>query len=129
VAIGKPEDIAPETLVHRIGGAEVPNLRLSTLDSQQNPPGLSVLLGGLADTAAQQMIKAFPRSRKWQKASRLVGTALAGSIRQAGFDVVPDPTDRFPNHGRLIHPNGPAGFNDVALGILAQAFSIAKELS
>lgn len=36
--IGRPEDIAPETVVHRVGGGSVANLRLSPLDVKQTPP-------------------------------------------------------------------------------------------
>lgn len=40
----------------------------------------------------------------------------------AGFDIVPDPTIRFPNHARLIHPQGVAGFTDEHLVTLAATF-------
>ena len=39
-----------------------------------------------------------------------------------GFDVVPDSTPRFPNHARLIHPQGVAGFTDEYLVTLAATF-------
>jgi hypothetical protein len=51
-----------------------------------------------------------------------VGTATAAAIRAAGFEVLPDPTARLPNHGRLVHPGGLAGFTDENLARLAQAF-------
>ncbi|MFN8494792.1 MAG: hypothetical protein U0350_44730 [Caldilineaceae bacterium] len=34
---------------------------------------------------------------------------------------------RFPNHARLIHPDGVAGFNDSNLAKLAQAFENTTE--
>jgi pyridoxal/pyridoxine/pyridoxamine kinase len=44
------------------------------------------------------------------------------AIREAGFDVVPDPTTRFPNHAHLIHPQGVAGFADEYLVTLVATF-------
>jgi hypothetical protein len=122
VVLGKPEDIAPGSAVHRVGGGQVGNLRPSPLDQQENPPGISVLLGGTPQEAAARMRQAFPKSRKWQQGSHTVGTATAAAIRAAGFEVLPDPTSRFPNHGRLIHPAGLAGFTDENLEGLSQAF-------
>jgi hypothetical protein len=46
----------------------------------------------------------------------------AAAIRQAGFELIPDPTARFPNHARLIHPSGVAGFTDTNLAQLARVF-------
>lgn len=120
--IGTPEDIAPETVAHRIGGGHVINLSLSPLDAQQTPPGISMLLGGTPQEAAAQMRLAFPRSRKWQEAAQTVGTTTAARIREAGFEIVPDPTMRFPNHARLIHPRGVSGFTGEALATLAATF-------
>ena len=122
MAVGKAEDIAPETVVHRVGGGSLTNLRLSAIDRQQTPPGISVLLGGTPQEAAEQMRQAFPKSRKWLQTVSIVGTTTAESIRQAGFEIIPDPTSRFPNHARLIHPNGEAGFSDDNLAALAQVF-------
>ncbi len=122
MAIGKPEEIAPETRVHRLGGGGLANLRLSLLDRKLMPPGISVLLGGTARGAADQMRQAFPRSRKWQETAQTVGTTTAAAVRQAGFEIVPDPTSRFPNHARLVHPEGVVGFTEAHLEVLAQAF-------
>jgi hypothetical protein len=122
VPLGRPEDISPETVVHRVGGGSVANLRLSPLDAQQTPPGLSVLLGGTPPEAADQLRRAFPRSRKWLQSVHTVGTTTAAAIREAGFEIVPDPTARFPNHARLMHSRGVAGFTDENLQILAATF-------
>jgi hypothetical protein len=122
VAVGRPEEIAPETVVHRIGGGSVANLSLSPVDRQLSPPGISVLLGGTPQEAAAQLRQAFPRSQRWQAAAQTVGTTTAAAVRQAGFELVPDPTSRFPNHARLLHPHGAAGFTDANLGLLARAF-------
>jgi hypothetical protein len=43
VAIGKPEDIAPDTIVHRVGGASLANLRLSRLDRKEDATDLQAL--------------------------------------------------------------------------------------
>lgn len=120
---GKPPSIAPDDMVHRIGGGGVANLRLSPLDQQEAPPGLSVLLGGTPQAAAGQMRRAFPGSRKWRQTAGTVASATADALRKAGFEVIPDPTSRFPNHGRLIHPAGAAGFTDANLAVLAKAFT------
>jgi len=122
VNIGKPEDIAPDTVVHRVGGGAVANLRLSPIDARESPPGISVLLGGTPQEAADQMRRVFPRSRKWQAAAKTVGTTNAAAIRNAGFAIVPNSTDRFPNHARVIHANGVAGFTDQNLAVLAAAY-------
>jgi hypothetical protein len=100
----------------------VENLRLSSIDIQQIPPGISVLIGGTPQEAAAQMRSAFPGSRKWRDIARMVGTTTAAAIRTAGFEVVPDPTTRFSNHARLIHASGAAGFTDEHLATLAAMF-------
>jgi hypothetical protein len=122
VPLGRPEDIPPETVVHRVGGGSVANLRLSPLDAQQTPPGLSVLMGGTPLEAADQLRRAFPRSRKCLQSAHTVGTTTVAAIREAGFEIVPDPTARFPNHARLIHPRGVAGFTEENLQLLAATF-------
>ena len=120
--VGRPEEITPDTVVHRVGGGSVANLWLSFLDAQQTPPGISVLLHGTPQEAAAQMRRAFPGSWKWRATAHTVGTTTAGAIRGAGFDVVPDPTTRFPNHARLIHSQGVSGFTDEHLVTLAATF-------
>jgi hypothetical protein len=122
VPIGRPEEITPDTVVHRVGGGSVANLRLSLLDAQQTPPGISVLLHGTPQEAAAQMRRAFPGSRKWRETAQTVGTTTAAAIREAGFDIVPDPTTRFPHHARLMHPQDVAGFADENLVTLAATF-------
>ena len=120
--IGRPEEISPDTVVHRVGGGSVANLRLSLPDAQQTPPGISVLLHGTLQEAAAQMRHAFPGLRKWRETAQTVGTTTAATIREARFDVVPDPTTRFPNHARLMHPQGVASFSDEHLVTLATTF-------
>ena len=120
--LGRREDIPAETVVYRVGGGSVAILRLSSLDAKQTPPGISVLLGGTAQGAAAQLRGAFPRSRKWRQTTHTIGTTTAAAIREAGFEIVPEPTARFPNHARLVHPKGVPGFSDENLQILAAAF-------
>ena len=73
------------------------------------------------------MCQAFPKSRKWLEKARLVGTAIVAAIRQVGFDVFPDPTSRFPNHARIIHPDSIDGFVDENLKELEKIFQNTKE--
>jgi len=127
VTTGRSEDIAPGTVVHRVGGGDLANLRLTRLEHKLTPPGISVLLGGTPQDAAAQMRQAFPRSRKWRRTAHTVGTTTAAALREAGFEVVPDPTARFPNHARLVHPNGRPGFTDTNLERLAQVFQNTRE--
>jgi len=122
VPLGRPEDLAPETIVHRVGGGSVENLRLSLIDIQQTPPGISLLVGGTPQEAAAQMLSAFPGSRKWRETAHTAGTTTVAAVRETGFEVVPDPTARFPHHARLIHASGIAGFTDDHLTILAATF-------
>ena len=114
--------IAADEVIHRVGGGGVDNLRLSPVDRTLTPPGFSVLLGGTPQEAATAMRRQFPRSKKWQAGTAVVGSATAEAIRAAGFELHPDPTDRFPNHVRIIHPDGAAGFSDPNLAKLSAAF-------
>jgi hypothetical protein len=123
VATGTPPGIAAAVVLHRVGGSDVANLRLSPLDLQQASPGLSVLLGGTPQDAAAQMRSAFPGSRKWRQTAGTVASGAVAAVRQAGFEVIPDPTNRFPNHALLIHPAGAAGFTDANLIILAKVLT------
>lgn len=122
-----PGELPPDTVVHRIGGGSVENLRLSAIDAQQTPPGISLLRGGMPTEAASQIRRAFPGSRKWRESANRIGTTTVAAIRRAGFDVLPDPTARFPNHVRLIHASGLAGFTDENLSILAAEFHNTTE--
>src|SRR6266404_6553918 len=110
VVVGRPEEISPDMVLHRVGGGNLANLRLTPIDRGEIPPGISILVGGTPQDAATQMRRVFPKSRKWQAKAQTVGTTTAAAVRRAGFEIVPDPTSRFPNHARLIHPAGIAGF-------------------
>jgi hypothetical protein len=65
---------------------------------------------------------AFPRAKGLHEAARTVGSTSEELIRSAGFDVIQAPSKALPNHYRIIHPDGVAGFNDGNLARLAQVF-------
>jgi hypothetical protein len=109
-------------VVHRVGGGGVGILRPSPPELHLSPVGISVLTGGTPAEAMTAMRDQFPRSKKW-RAATAVGSATVGAVRAAGFDVIADPTDRFPQHARLIHPAGAAGFVDRNLAALVAVFT------
>jgi hypothetical protein len=82
------------------------------------------LIGGTPEEAATDVRRVFgPKSSLGKKAT-VVGSAALDALRALGFDVVPDPSHNFPNHGRLIHPaEGAAGFTPENLQQLSQAFT------
>ena len=57
------------------------------------------------------------------EAAQVIGSTTVDNIRGAGFDVIPNPTKKLPNHYRLIHPDGVAGFNDENLARLSAVFT------
>jgi hypothetical protein len=109
--------------LHRIGGATIDNLRLKPAEATMAMPGISVLKADAPGEAAAAMRAAFPKAKGLQTAAATVGSATEEAIRATGFDVMPDATARFPNHYRIIHPDGAAGFNDANLARLAGAFT------
>lgn len=112
-----------DVIVHRVGGAEGENLRLGPLDSAAVPPGISVLLDGTPQEAGAVMRRAFG-SKKWHAKSSVVATATAAGIRSVVFELIFMPTNRLPNHARIIHPLGVLGFTDENLTALASMFSL-----
>lgn len=108
--------------VHRIGGASVENLRLKPREAALAPPGISVLVCDSPQEAADQMRTTFPRAVDLHAAARVVGSSSAELIRAAGFDIMEAPSKPLPNHHRIIHPDGAAGFTDENLARLATAF-------
>src|SRR5438105_4584756 len=103
--------MTPETIVHRVGGGGIQNLRLGSLDAAAIPPGLSVLAGGTPHEAAAQLRAVF-NSRKWTALAGTVGSATVGAIQEAGFDVIEAKTTKLPNHARIVHPDGLMGFTE-----------------
>jgi hypothetical protein len=98
----------------------VANFSLKPAERNLVPPGISTLQGGTPAEAAEAMRKRFPRMAP--RGKTVVGTATAGRIRQAGFDVIMNPTPRFPQHARLVHPDGADGFTQENLERLAKCF-------
>lgn len=77
--------------------------------------------------AATQIKEAFPNADGLHEAAKVVGTTTVEKIKNAGFDVIPNPTRRLPNHHRLIHPDGVDGFDDKNLERLSEAFTDTSE--
>ncbi|HFD39937.1 MAG TPA: hypothetical protein ENJ31_08870 [Anaerolineae bacterium] len=125
MTITRSGNLSPDTTVHRVGGGSVVNLRLKPIEEELSPPGISVFLGGTPQAAAEQLRRAFPRSSKW-RGRQVVGTTTVAAVRQVGFDIMPDPTVRFPNHARLIHPAGVVGFVETNLENLSRVFQDTK---
>jgi hypothetical protein len=110
--------------IHRIGGGAVDNLRLKPRELMLNPPGISVLKSPRPGEAARQMRVAFPQARALHQAAATVGSTTEELIRGAGFDIIYVPSVTLPNHYRIIHPDGAAGFNDLNLARLSQVFTV-----
>lgn len=109
--------------LHRIGGGSVENLRLKPQETTLIPPGISLLQSPSPGEAARQIQEAFPAADRLHEATRIVGSTTVDHIRSAGFDVIPSPTRKLPNHYRLIHPEGARGFNDTNLTRLSAMFT------
>lgn len=125
MAVGKSDAIDPTTVVHRIGGGGVGNLSLKPKEQTLSPPGFSVLLGGTAAEAAEQMRQAFPDEKKFSqihRLARLIGSAAVAAIREAGFEVVLAPSEKFPNHARVVHSEGLTGFSEENRRALSAVF-------
>jgi hypothetical protein len=118
--------IAADTVVHRIGGKDIANLRLKPREQTLQPPDISMLAGVTPAEAAEQMRQAFPDPVKFariRESCRVVGSATVAVIQASGFEVRSEPSAKFPNHARLTHPNGVAGFSDANLAQLASVFN------
>jgi hypothetical protein len=88
-----------------------------------NLPGISLLQAPSPSEAARQIREAFPVAEGLHEAAQVMGSTTADKIRSAGFDVIPNPTRKLPNHYRLIHPDGVRGFNDANLARLSAVFT------
>jgi hypothetical protein len=64
-----------------------------------------------------------PKGKRLQQQAKTMGSASEEAIRDAGFAVMPAPSVALPNHHRIIHPDGVAGFSDENLARLAEAFA------
>ena len=109
--------------LHRISGGSVENLRLKPQEVTLTPPGISLLQSPSPGEAARQILEAFPAADRLHEATRVVGSTTVDNIRSAGYDVIPSPTRKLPNHYRLIHPEEARGFNDANLTKLSTMFT------
>jgi hypothetical protein len=109
--------------IHRIGGGTAENLRLKPAEAALEPPGISVTKNPTAGEAAAQMRAAFPKAKGLHEAAKTVGSTTEEAIRSAGFDIIANPTKKLPNHHRIIHPVGAAGFTEENLERLAGGFT------
>jgi hypothetical protein len=88
-------------------------------------PGISVIRANSADEAGKIMKQRFPNASSLHAEidAGNIAEIDAKKIREAGFDVIHDPTKRIGDaHARLIHPDGIDGFNDVNLNKLSRNF-------
>jgi hypothetical protein len=108
--------------IHRIGGSSVENLRLKPAEQELDLPGISVLKCNSPQEAVAQIRAALPKARRLHDAAKTVASTTEDLIRKAGFEIVPMPSRTMPNHYRIIHPDGVAGFGDDNLARLALAF-------
>lgn len=108
--------------IHRIGGASVENLRLKPREATLNPPGISVIKAPTPAAAAQEVRTGLPKAKNLHEQAKTIGSASEEAIRAAGFDVIATSSAALPNHHRIIHPQGVAGFSDENLARLAEAF-------
>lgn len=113
--------VPDEVVVHRIGGSSIINLTLKAHEVKLAPPGISLLCEGTPAEAAEAMRRHFPRMAP--RGQTAVGSTTVSKIRGAGFEVINNPTPRFPQHSRLIHPLGAAGFTEENLKRLALCFT------
>jgi len=82
-----------------------------------------VLKAASPGEAARQIRDAFPDAEELHEAARVVGSTTVEQIRAPGFDIIANPTRKLPNHYRLIHADGAAGFTEPNLLRLSRAFS------
>ena len=69
------------------------------------------------------MREAFPAADGLHEAAQVIGSTTVENICGAGVDIMPNPTKKLPNHYRLIHADGVAGFNDENLARLSAVFT------
>lgn len=108
--------------IHRIGGGTVENLRSKPREAALGVPGISVIKAPTPGDAARGIRAAFPKARGLHEQARTIGTASEEAIRSTGFDLIATPSTALPNHHRITHPEGAAGFQDDNLAKLAEAF-------
>jgi hypothetical protein len=106
----------------RIGGGKASNLKIKNSEKGLSPPGISLFIGRNAQEVsllfkttilAQIASGAISQGRGLDLISQssIVGQSTLKGIMSSGFSVMPNPTAKFPNHARLVHPIGSEGFN------------------
>jgi hypothetical protein len=118
--VGVPTEAAGD--IHRIGGGTVENLRLKPREAALDVPGISVIKAPTPDDAAREIRMGFPRARGLHEQAGTIGTTSEEAIRSVGFGIIPTPSAALPNHHRITHPEGAAGFQDDNLAKLAEIF-------
>lgn len=116
-------DLSGHSTIHRIGGSSIENLRLKSQEAGLEPPGISVLHAVTPAGAALELRSAYPDATGLHRAAATIASGTVAAIRAAGFDVIFAPSRRLLNHCRLVHPEGVAGFTDLNLERLRQAFA------
>jgi hypothetical protein len=101
----------------------VENSRLKPREAALDIPGISVIKAPTPSAAAREIRTGLPRARMLHEQAKTIGTTSEEAIRSVGFDIIPTPSAALPNHHRIIHPEGAAGFNDENLGRLAEVFA------
>lgn len=123
--ISDASELAPNSEqrnIHRIGGASIENLRLKPTEVNLNPPGISVIKAASPSEAAAEIRAGYRSAKRLHELAKTIGSATVEAIEKAGFQVVPTPSKNLPNHHRIIHADGVAGFSDDNLARLAGAF-------
>jgi len=108
--------------IHRIGGGSVENLRLKPREATLDIPGISVIKALTPAAAAEEMRTGLPKAKGLHEQAKTIGSTTEEAIRRVGFGIIPTPSAALPNHHRIIHPEGAAGFNDANLARLAEVF-------
>lgn len=117
--------LTDNTKLFRIGGGNIDNLRLKSAELKLDPVGISLIRANSMDEAAKIMKEAYPNAINLHKLidEGKISEINAKSIREAGFDVIHNPTKGIGDaHARLIHPDGVSGFNDNNLKKLSKKF-------
>ncbi|NVK65942.1 MAG: RHS domain-containing protein, partial [Flavobacteriales bacterium] len=126
------QSLPGDTKLYRVGGGDVGNLGFNDREikainrGQLDPPGISLIRANSAEEAGNIMKAAFPKATGLHQSidSGNIAETTAKKIREAGFDVIHDPTKRLGDaHARLIHPNGVDGFSDANKSNLSSKFN------
>ena len=107
--------------IHRIGGASVENLRLKPRSGPRRPRDLRHR-APTAKVAANEMRTGLPKAKGAPRGGENHRLDHGRSDSQRRLRYHPHGLHALPNHHRIIHPEGVAGFNDENLARLAEVF-------